>query len=189
MIISTVIIDVISGVYVVQQGYTPVPGVPWGYLLLRGPRCLCGVAACAAGKGVAAGEVLGVPADCHRRWPPTLLLFLLLLPLLLWRHCNISHVTVASSTLLLTPQCSLLPCLRATPPPPTHTHTPCTTPQSLDCDGYIAKKQERRLDKSIKYVLVSGKKALADAGLEWMGDDIKVCLCERGWGRGQGVVC
>jgi 3-oxoacyl-(acyl-carrier-protein) synthase len=47
--------------------------------------------------------------------------------------------------------------------------------QSLDCEGYIAKKQERRLDKAIKYVLVSGKKALADAGLDWTGDDIKVC--------------
>jgi len=46
--------------------------------------------------------------------------------------------------------------------------------QSLETDGYIAKKQERRLDKTIKYVLVSGKKALADAGLDWQGDDIKV---------------
>lgn len=45
--------------------------------------------------------------------------------------------------------------------------------KSLDCEGYIAKKQERRLDKAIKYVLVSGKKALADAGLDWTGDDIK----------------
>jgi 3-oxoacyl-(acyl-carrier-protein) synthase len=33
---------------------------------------------------------------------------------------------------------------------------------------------ERRLDKSIKFVLVSGKKALADAGLDWQGQDIKV---------------
>lgn len=45
--------------------------------------------------------------------------------------------------------------------------------QSLETDGYIARKQERRLDKAIKYVLVSGKKALADAGLDWQGDDIK----------------
>lgn len=34
---------------------------------------------------------------------------------------------------------------------------------------------ERRLDKAIKYVLVSGKKALGDAGLDWQGDAIKVC--------------
>jgi 3-oxoacyl-(acyl-carrier-protein) synthase len=33
---------------------------------------------------------------------------------------------------------------------------------------------ERRLDKAIKFVLVSGKKALADAGLDWQGQDIKV---------------
>jgi 3-oxoacyl-(acyl-carrier-protein) synthase len=48
--------------------------------------------------------------------------------------------------------------------------------QVLDTDGYIAKKMERRLDKVIKYVLVSGKKALADAGLDWQGDVIKVCV-------------
>jgi hypothetical protein len=46
--------------------------------------------------------------------------------------------------------------------------------QSLDTEGYIAKKMERRLDKAIKFVLVSGKKALADAGLDWQGQDIKV---------------
>eukprot|EP00879_Flechtneria_rotunda_P028091 GHRR01030169.1.p1 GENE.GHRR01030169.1~~GHRR01030169.1.p1 ORF type:complete len:211 (+),score=59.76 GHRR01030169.1:254-886(+) len=45
--------------------------------------------------------------------------------------------------------------------------------KSLECEGYIAKKLERRLDKTIKYVLVSGKKALADAGLDWQGDSIK----------------
>lgn len=45
--------------------------------------------------------------------------------------------------------------------------------KSLETDGYIAKKMERRLDKSIKYVMVSGKKALADAGLAWDGQDIK----------------
>jgi 3-oxoacyl-(acyl-carrier-protein) synthase len=49
--------------------------------------------------------------------------------------------------------------------------------QSLDTEGYIAKKMERRLDKSIKFVLVSGKKALADAGLDWQGQDIKVGCC------------
>jgi 3-oxoacyl-(acyl-carrier-protein) synthase len=48
--------------------------------------------------------------------------------------------------------------------------------QSLDTEGYIAKKMERRLDKAIKFVLVSGKKALADAGLDWQGQDIKVCV-------------
>jgi 3-oxoacyl-(acyl-carrier-protein) synthase len=52
--------------------------------------------------------------------------------------------------------------------------------QSLDAEGYIAKKQERRLDKAIKFVLVSGKKALADAGLDWQGDDIKVGGCVGG---------
>ncbi|WIA38565.1 hypothetical protein OEZ86_001879 [Tetradesmus obliquus] len=45
--------------------------------------------------------------------------------------------------------------------------------KTLDTEGYIAKKMERRLDKSIKFVLVSGKKALADAGLDWQGQDIK----------------
>lgn len=47
--------------------------------------------------------------------------------------------------------------------------------QELETDGYIARKMERRLDKAIKYVLVSGKKALGDAGLDWQGDAIKVC--------------
>lgn len=46
--------------------------------------------------------------------------------------------------------------------------------QTLETDGYIAKKMERRLDKTIKYVMVSGKKALADAGLAWDGPEIKV---------------
>lgn len=32
--------------------------------------------------------------------------------------------------------------------------------KDLPTDGYISKKMERRLDKTIKYVLVSGKKAL-----------------------------
>jgi hypothetical protein len=51
-------------------------------------------------------------------------------------------------------------------------------PQTLETDGYIAKKMERRLDKAIKFVIVSGKKALADAGLDWQGQDIKVrCGC------------
>eukprot|EP00775_Hariotina_reticulata_P013137 gene13137-13267_t len=45
--------------------------------------------------------------------------------------------------------------------------------KELGTDGYIAKKMERRLDKVIKFVLVSGKKALADAGLDWQGDAIK----------------
>lgn len=51
-----------------------------------------------------------------------------------------------------------------------------TALQSLETDGYIAKKMERRLDKTIKYVMVSGKKALADAGLAWDGQEIKVQL-------------
>ena len=32
--------------------------------------------------------------------------------------------------------------------------------KDLDVDGYISKKMERRLDRTIKFVLVSGKKAL-----------------------------
>jgi len=45
--------------------------------------------------------------------------------------------------------------------------------KDLDVDGYISKKMERRLDRTIKFVLVSGKKALQDAGLSWSGQDIK----------------
>jgi 3-oxoacyl-[acyl-carrier-protein] synthase II len=32
--------------------------------------------------------------------------------------------------------------------------------KDLNVDGYISKKMERRLDRTIKFVLVSGKKAL-----------------------------
>ncbi|MEW5304489.1 MAG: hypothetical protein WDW36_007099 [Sanguina aurantia] len=45
--------------------------------------------------------------------------------------------------------------------------------KSLDAGPYIIKKLEKRVDKCIKYILVSGKKALADAGLPHDGSDIK----------------
>lgn len=45
--------------------------------------------------------------------------------------------------------------------------------KDLDVEGYISKKMERRLDKTIKFVLVSGKKALQDAGLSWDGQEIQ----------------
>ncbi|KAI8472165.1 MAG: 3-ketoacyl-ACP-synthase [Monoraphidium minutum] len=44
---------------------------------------------------------------------------------------------------------------------------------SLNTDGYIQKKMERRLDKCIKYVIVSGKKALQDAGLPIEGKELE----------------
>ena len=55
-------------------------------------------------------------------------------------------------------------------------HHPCSVspPQSLDASPYIAKKLENRVDKVIKYMLVAGKKALADAGLPADGPAIKV---------------
>ena len=46
--------------------------------------------------------------------------------------------------------------------------------QRLDASPYIAKKLENRVDKVIKYMLVAGKKALADAGLPADGPAIKV---------------
>jgi 3-oxoacyl-[acyl-carrier-protein] synthase II len=52
--------------------------------------------------------------------------------------------------------------------------------RALETDGYIAKKMERRLDKCIKFVLVSGKKALADAGLPYEGaalDELNRARC------------
>ncbi len=43
----------------------------------------------------------------------------------------------------------------------------------METDGYINKKMERRLDRTIKFVLLAGKKALGDAGLQWDGADLK----------------
>jgi 3-oxoacyl-[acyl-carrier-protein] synthase II len=43
----------------------------------------------------------------------------------------------------------------------------------METDGYINKKMERRLDRTIKFVLLAGKKALGDAGLQWDGQDLK----------------
>jgi len=45
--------------------------------------------------------------------------------------------------------------------------------KALDASPYIAKKLEKRVDNCIKYILVSGKKALEDAGLSADGSDIK----------------
>lgn len=43
----------------------------------------------------------------------------------------------------------------------------------LDCEGYILKKWERRIDNVMKYMSVAGKKALGDAGLKWDGQELK----------------
>lgn len=43
-------------------------------------------------------------------------------------------------------------------------HNPILTLQHVDGSGYMAKKFEARVDKTIKYIMVAGKKALADAG-------------------------
>jgi len=45
--------------------------------------------------------------------------------------------------------------------------------KSLDCEGYVLKKWERRIDNVIKYMSVAGKKALGDAGLQWDGQELK----------------
>lgn len=45
--------------------------------------------------------------------------------------------------------------------------------KSLDCDGYVLKKWEKRVDKVIKYLTVAGKKALEQAGLPWEGPELK----------------
>jgi len=51
----------------------------------------------------------------------------------------------------------------------------------MDTDGYISKKSERRLDRTIKFVLLAGKKALGDAGLAWdapsLGRDLDLARC------------
>ena len=44
----------------------------------------------------------------------------------------------------------------------------------MDASPYIAKKLENRVDKVIKYMLVAGKKARADAGRPADGPAIKV---------------
>ncbi|KAG1670263.1 hypothetical protein FOA52_003613 [Chlamydomonas sp. UWO 241] len=45
--------------------------------------------------------------------------------------------------------------------------------KSLDVKGLVSKKMENRVDKLIKYILVSGKKALIDAGLPEGSDAVK----------------
>ena len=37
--------------------------------------------------------------------------------------------------------------------------------QGFACNGYVAKKMERRLDSTIKYIMVSGKKVLLQPAL------------------------
>ncbi|KAG2486649.1 hypothetical protein HYH03_014705 [Edaphochlamys debaryana] len=45
--------------------------------------------------------------------------------------------------------------------------------KKVDCTGYVTKKFEKRIDATIKYILVAGKKALGDAGLPWDGPELK----------------
>jgi 3-oxoacyl-[acyl-carrier-protein] synthase II len=45
--------------------------------------------------------------------------------------------------------------------------------KSLDCDGYVLKKWEKRVDGVIKYLQVAGKKALEGAGLPWTGPELR----------------
>lgn len=45
--------------------------------------------------------------------------------------------------------------------------------KSLNCDGYVLKKWEKRVDNVIKYLTVAGKKALEQSGLPWEGQEIK----------------
>eukprot|EP01023_Acetabularia_acetabulum_P045619 TRINITY_DN4634_c0_g2_i3.p1 TRINITY_DN4634_c0_g2~~TRINITY_DN4634_c0_g2_i3.p1 ORF type:complete len:377 (+),score=57.23 TRINITY_DN4634_c0_g2_i3:2-1132(+) len=42
--------------------------------------------------------------------------------------------------------------------------------KAFESNGYILPKWERRIDKCIKYTLISGKKALEDAGVQWDSD-------------------
>jgi 3-oxoacyl-(acyl-carrier-protein) synthase len=57
----------------------------------------------------------------------------------------------------------------------------CAPHAPVGCSAERATQPPRRASRTraffsqvIKYVLVSGKKALGDAGLAWQGDDIKV---------------
>lgn len=45
--------------------------------------------------------------------------------------------------------------------------------KSLDCEGYVLKKWEKRIDGVMKYLQVAGKKALESAGLPWQGPEIQ----------------
>ncbi|KAI3425760.1 hypothetical protein D9Q98_007735 [Chlorella vulgaris] len=45
--------------------------------------------------------------------------------------------------------------------------------KSLDCEGYVARKWEKRIDVVMKYMQVAGKKALEDAGLPWEGPELQ----------------
>lgn len=45
--------------------------------------------------------------------------------------------------------------------------------KSVDSDGYVLKKWDKRIDVVMKYMMIAGKKALEDAGLPWEGPEIK----------------
>lgn len=45
--------------------------------------------------------------------------------------------------------------------------------KDFNSDGLIVKKWEKRIDNVMKYMIVAGKKALADAGLPWEGPELK----------------
>lgn len=44
--------------------------------------------------------------------------------------------------------------------------------RGLETEGYLTKKLARRIDDVIKYTIISGKKALGDAGLPWDGNEL-----------------
>ena len=43
----------------------------------------------------------------------------------------------------------------------------------MNCEGYVLKKWEKRIDAVMKYLQVAGKKALEGAGLPWQGPEIQ----------------
>ncbi|KAK9805796.1 hypothetical protein WJX73_000412 [Symbiochloris irregularis] len=44
--------------------------------------------------------------------------------------------------------------------------------KEFSCSDFVERKMERRLDDTIKYIIVSGKNALEDAGLDWRGEGL-----------------
>lgn len=79
-------------------------------------------------------------------------------------------LTVAASCRCWLQRSSAVSGRTSSSPPSPALHT-----QDLPTEGYVAKKMERRIDAVLKYVLVSGKKALEDAGLA-MGSDQMAAL-------------
>ncbi|PRW57651.1 3-oxoacyl-[acyl-carrier] synthase chloroplastic isoform A [Chlorella sorokiniana] len=45
--------------------------------------------------------------------------------------------------------------------------------KDFSSDGLVAKKWEKRIDNVMKYMIVAGKKALADASLQWDGPELQ----------------